>query len=328
MKYRINDLTLKNDSSEEQERTRNIFEDLKTKIDNNIEINEHEKDFYCRCVELSEFDNEKVSDFNSCKNYYFKSLYLVYFYDLTGNSIYSKFKGASLYNPSKFEIQRDLKYLKSIASEWKNCIEITNHKNELKKSIAKETRIELKEYKKSVGKLIFRRDKNNYEIKILSILLQSKYLYCIALLIFEKHKKEDFVLELNQKTIEINEHSIIHILNRHFSQITKTHLNKTFHDKNIIPEYLNIQLKQIFNQIDNSELYKELSIDRIAFKYMDNDYTVWIKEKTKQVKGKGNMVYNSLETFYPIVEQRDVEYINSCTLKKINDELGVYIPIK
>ncbi len=47
MTYKIEELVLpKNDNFEEQQKARKIFEDLKNKINSNIKITEHEKDFF------------------------------------------------------------------------------------------------------------------------------------------------------------------------------------------------------------------------------------------------------------------------------------------
>lgn len=326
MTFKIEELVLLNDSIEEQDRTRKIFENLKSKAISGEEMSEHEKDFFCQGVKLSKLDDGKLEDYTCCNNFKFKMTYLSYFQDLSGLGQYEKVKGTSIYNPDRKEIYRDIEYLKKESNSWNSIISITNHDNELLQQISKETRNDLKSIEKSKGRLLFRRDKEKYILSKRATLLQSKYIYCMALQTFEMFDRKEFIISLNGIEIEINEFSIIHILNRHYSEITKTNSSKSFHIEDFEPKYLNKQLGIIFQEIDKSELYKNCSIKRVAFRYKSIDYTIWINERTKQIKGKGNVSFYRLETFYPITDQKELsELMANQDLKKINDELSVYI---
>ena len=326
MAYNIEDLDLKNDSEEEQIRTRKIFEDLKVKAQKGEELTEHEKDFFCQGVKLSQLDDGKIEDYNCCGNFKFKHTYLSYFHDLTGYGSYQKVRGTELYTPQRPEIENDLKFLESDVSQWNATISKTNHSDDLLQQISKETRNDLKTIEKNKGRLLFRRDKAKYMLNKRATLLQSKYIYCMALQIFEMFDKQEFIIQLNGFNIEINEFSIIHIVNRHYSEITKSNPTKSFHNEDFEPRYLNKQLGVIFNQIDESGIYQGQSINKIAFKYKNVDYQIWINERDKQIKGKGNVKYNRLETFYPITDTSELSKLNSdFALTKINDDLSVYI---
>ncbi len=327
MAYDIENLDLKNDSEKEQTRTRAIFEDLKEKAVNNEQLTEHEKDFFCLGVKLSEFDDGNTDDYECCKNFKFKHTYLSYFHDLTGFGTYQKVKGTELYNPQKNEIENDLKFLRSEATNWNKTISKTNHSEELLQQISKETRTELKKIEKPKGGLLFRKDKEKYILDKKVTLLQSRYIYCTALQIFEMFDNQEFIIQLNRNDIEINEYSIIHILNRHYSEITKSNPMKSFHNnKDFEPKYLNKQLGDIFKTIDESGVFRGHSINKIAFKYKNVDYQIWINERDKQVKGKGNVKFNRLETFYPITDKAELLKLNADSdLTQINDDLGVYI---
>ena len=149
--------------------------------------------------------------------------------------------------------------MKNVASYWLKILEITNHSNELLKQISKETRNDIKEFEKKKKWLLFKKRKEKFQIDKISLLLQSKYIYCLSLIIFEKIDEKEFILKLNRKEIEINEYSITHILNSHFEQIVKSQSKKSFHSKDFEPECLSKKLKLIFDEIDNSRFLTSFS---------------------------------------------------------------------
>lgn len=326
--YKIDQLDIKDSSPEELNRTRNIFENLKQRAIKKDALTEHEKDFFCNCIELSKLSDGNLDDYYCCENYKFKNTYLYYFFDLSGFGNYQKVKEASYYIPNQKEIYSDIEFLKNIAKSWNEIIKVTNHKNdELLNQISKETRESLKEFDKRKQYLYFKKEREKFELDKLSLLLQSKYIYCLSLLIFEKFNKEDFILKLDCKELEINEYSIIHILNRHYSQITKPNSTKSFHNDDFQPDYLNVKLKQIFEDIDKTGFFTNKPINKIGFIFKNVKYLIWVNERTKQVKGKGNIQYNRIETFYPVQEQQDLDLLNNVfELKTVNDDLRVYIP--
>ncbi len=324
--YSIEELDLRNDSEEEQIRTREIFENIKKRCQDGESVSEHEKDFFGLGVKLSLKDDGKIEDYSCCDNYKFKMIYLSYFHDLSGRGKYEKVRGKTIYDVGEKEKNRDISYLSQVANSWQNVINTTNHSNELLKHISKETREELKEVEKNKGMLIFRRDKERYQLNKKRILLQSKYIYCTALLIFEMFDNKDFILNLNSQDIEINEYSIIHILNRHFSEITKQNFNKSYHGEDFKPKYLNKQLKEIITIIDESKVLDGKDINNVNFRYKEKDYAIWINKRTKQEKGKGNIEYNRLETFYPIEDKEEIKKISdNFNYHQINDDIGVYV---
>lgn len=326
MSYKREELLLKDDSQEEQVRTRLIFEDLKKKAQNGEEMSEHEKDFFCQGVKLSRLDDGRIEHYDCCSNFKFKITYLAYFHDLSGHSSYQKVQGTKLYNPERNEISNDIAYLARVEASWRNTINITNHKSELLQQISKEARQDLNALEKAKGKLIFRRDRERFQLDRRKIILQSKYIYCMALQIFEMFEPDDFILNLNGEEIEINEYSVIHIIGRHFAQTTKPNPEKSFHIEDFAPKYLNKQLKNILNEIDESGALAGESINKVAFQYKNIDYIIWINERTKQVKGKGNVSYYRLETFYPVEDANEISDLKtSYSLEMVNEELSVYV---
>ena len=233
--FPISELDFKGDTPAEQIRTRTIFEALRTKARRNEYLSEHEKEFFCQGLVLSLHNDGKLEDYTCCDNRKFKFLYLVHYHDLSGTS--------PVYKPNKLllketeisneEKQEDLEYLYAKSDEWKEVINKLNHSDLLLQEVSKETRTELSNNLSQQSAFTVKEIEQQ-------ILLKSKYLYCIALKFFEKISREDLILELNGQKIEINEFSIIHILNRHFAAKTIYYdTKKSFHNEDFEPEILN-----------------------------------------------------------------------------------------
>lgn len=330
MAFQIDELQLKNDSEAEQIRTREIFEVLKAKAIKQETLTEHEKEFFCMAVKIFHLGDGVWEDYSCCDNYKFKSIYLAYFRDLTGGSAYHKVKGVGVYIVEPKEAQTDLQYLYDKSDEWKLIIQKTNHSDQLLQQISAETRNELKILSNLPEVLngYWRKGSFVYIFKERAILLHSKYIYCIALEIFETLKAADLILEINSIQIEFNEYSLLHILNRHYAQITKQYnTEKTFHNEDFKPRILSVQLKEILHDIDSSKVLQGKSVDKIGFQQNGIDYLIWTSEKIKSVKGQGNVTYRRLDTFYPVSDEAEKnKLIATCDLQKITDTLSVYVP--
>lgn len=328
--FKVAELNLKNDSEEEQVRTRKIFEELKERVKNGQQLSEHEKDFFCMGVRLSLLNDGQIEDYTCCGNYEFKFLYLIYFHDLKGGSAFYKPQGTSLTRVEPREEQKDLAYLYNEAEEWEKLIQKTNHSEQLLQQLSAETRNELKNLDKQpeFSNNQFARGSFRYDYKKQAILLHSKYIYCMALEIFETYNQEDLILNINGQTIEFNEYSLVHILNRHYSELTKQYsTGKTFHNEDFMPRILSIQLKEILKIIDASKILNGKPIDKIGFQMKGIDYLLWSSEETKSLKGQGNIKYRRLNTFYPVTDDVEIEKIKTeNVLKKISDEISVYVP--
>lgn len=145
--------------------------------------------------------------------------------------------------------------------------------------------------------------------------------------VFEAFDSTDFVLHLNNNDIEIKEYSVIHIRNLHYARTTKKHhLNKSYHNQDFNPRLLNLQLKPIFDKIDQSGKYNGESLHKIAFRYLNVDYLIWTDVRTKQVRGKGNIPYRRLNTFYPVEDPGALQDLSkNYDLQIIDQELSVSV---
>ena len=332
MAFPIDELRMKDDTIAEQIRTRNMFELLKEKANKREDLTEHEKNFFCLGVKLSSFNDGRWEDYPCCDNFRFKTIYLSYFRVLSGGSTLYKINGMKINKVSSNEVQQELRYLCDTSDNWELVVQKVNHSEKLLQEISTETRNELKNLSNlsefTNGPFI--KDSFKYIFKKRAILLQSKYIYCIALEILETLNPSDMILEINSCQIEFNEFSLVHILNRHFAEIAKQYdTQKSFHNESFKPRILSVQLKEILREIDSSELLSGKPLDKIAFQQNGIDYIIYTREREKAVKGKkGNIIFRRLETFFPISDTTEKDkLISNNELKKINQTLSAYVPL-
>ena len=323
MSYSIKELTVPIDSDRREKRSREIFLDLKDKASKGEPLSEHEKNFLYEGIRFSIYNEGKVTDYPACENSIFKDTYLYYYSDLTGGSIYYKpVKGKAIEVPFA-EARQDLDYLIDEAKKWLVEIKKTNHKEELIQQISKETREQIKDLDSSpeIKNDIYAKGKFIYRYKQWSLLLNSKFVYLTCIEIIETLTIFPYQLELNSTQIEFNEFSLIHIIMRHFAETTKKfETEKSYHSEDFNPRHLALDLENIFQRIESKTTVD--SINNVIFEFKGGLYDIWIKERTKSIKGKGNVRFHRIETFYPIIEESKLEKIKTDFIKiEINEEL-------
>ena len=325
--YPIEDLDLKNDSEEEQIRTRKIFDDLKSKAIKGEKLLRREKDFLCTCLKLTIYKEDgKPEDFSFCDDFIFKELYLTYFHNNLSGPFY-KAKAGQVFEVSEKEKVKDLKTLQRISDNWLKEIEFEKHKNQILQELATETRKDLKELDKKIPRLSrkFRKKQDEYRLQKDKIILQSKFIFLLTENVIEDYETEDFKIPFSGQEIEFTSYSLIHITSRHYSEAIKNREKKTYHYKNFYPKELHIELKNILIEIDKLNIIDLNKTNNIIFTYEDVTYHLWIEKKTKQIKGQGNVVFNRIQTFYPIYDQTKLnELKRNRTLHTVNEKISVY----
>ncbi len=324
--YHIEELTLRNDSDEKQIRTRKIFEDLRGKAINGTFLLEREKEFLCTCLKFTDYEDDGIpEDFDACANFIFKQLYLTYFSSALGSTEFYKAHKGTIYVVSEKEKIKDFKYLQRECNMWLKEIEKTNHSEQILQQLASETRTELKNHKKNSGKLLFRRQREKYVMKKDKYILHSKFIYLLVKQVFENHESEDFGFEFLGQNIEIDSYAMIHIINRHYSEIIKENPQKTYHIEDFEPDKIHIRLKDILKRIEDSGKIQPTEIEKFAFEYKSKIYRIWIKKRKKHVKGKGEIEIHRLETFYPIEDEVELKDLSdNYKLVSIDEELKIY----
>jgi len=248
--YTIDELELKNDSNEEQIRTRKIFEDLKNRAEKGEQLLEREKEFLCMSIKLSynPIDGEP-EDFPFCKDYIFHELYLTYFHnDLAGP--FFKAKRGKIVQVEIDEQLKDMKKLQNISDSWLKNIQVTNHKEQILQELGIETRRDLKALDIKIPNWVrkIRARQDNYRLRKDKIILQSKFIYHLVKSVMENYNPEDFEISFSGSTIEFTPYSLIHIISRHYAEPIKGNTSKTYHYKNFLPKELHLDLKNILTK--------------------------------------------------------------------------------
>ncbi|MDN3593961.1 hypothetical protein [Zunongwangia endophytica] len=314
------------DSDEEQKRTREIFEELEKRAKAEKPLLEREKDFFCRCLKLSDYVVDgNPEDYQVCNDFLFKHLYPIYFSSgLKSDAVYKPHKG-KLYLVPLNERIKDLKFLYSTQIKWLKKIETTNHSDQLLQTLASETRNDLKKLKRKEGTLFFKKQKKQYALKKEKQILHSKFIYLLVKKTIQNYEESDFKFEFMGKNVEIDAYSLIHIINRHYAEIIKENTDKTYHIEDFEPDLLHIKLKDILNQIEEKKVAIS-NTEKIAFRYNDQDYRIWLKERVKFKKGIGKIEFSRLETFYPIGDEQELKDLSeNFKLIVINEQLQTYI---
>ncbi|MDV2448646.1 hypothetical protein CMU93_14170 [Elizabethkingia anophelis] len=328
--YTQQELEHRGDSKEEQKRLRIIFEDLKQKAINNKLLLEREKEFLCTSINHSLIKNDgNPEDFDFCKDYIFRSLYLTYYGQNEDGPFYKPYKTAII-PVSEYEKKKDLQKLDKTAKEWEEIINITNHKEQLLQNISSEIRQEdLKELNKKYPKLIRKLKRKNEAFirEKRKILLHSKFIYLMVKSISQNFDSIEFEIPFSGSTIEITPYSFVHIINRHYAEKIKNKPDKTYHYKNFYPKELHLDLKNILLEVDKHNIIDLNTQDNFIFKYDNVTYHIWIQKRKKQVKGKkGNIDFFRLQSFYPIYDKAELNKINLNHIEhKINDRMTVFV---
>lgn len=307
------ELNFKDGSEKEQIRTRKIFEELRERAIANKILLEREKDFLCLGLKLSLEENDgKPKDFKFCENFIFRELYLTYFHNNLSGPFFKAKKG-KLVEVTHFEKIKDLKNLQIFSDKWQKEVEITNHKDQILQELSIETRNDLKELNKKFPSIVrkFKKQQDSYRLQKDKIVLQSKFIYHLTKSVIEDYDKEEFKIPFSGQIIELTIYSLIHITSRHYAEHLKDKPEKSFHYKNFYPKELHIDLRNILIEIDKLGLINLENTDNIIFEYDEVIYQLWIQERTKQIKGQGNVKFNRIQSFYPIYDDEKINSINT-----------------
>lgn len=326
--YPLEELDFKNGSEKEQIRTRKVFEDLKEKASNGETLLQREKDYFCTCLKLSQWDDGNVNDYDACKDYEFKDLYLTYFHNNLEGPFVKVRKGEVIEVPESEKI-KDFAYLMSVADNWIKQIEIDNHNDPILQELCIETRRDLKTLSQKFSGInkIFRKQKDDYKLRKDKLILQSKFIYLLVKSVIENNESQDFEIPFSNETIEFTIYSLIHIISRHYAQPIKQNDDKTYHYDHFFPTELHIDLRNILLEIDKLKLIDINKTDNIIFKFKGVNYRLYIQKRFKQIKGiKGNIQIFRVQTFYPLYSDESIEMLNNDYVEnKISNDLSVYI---
>ena len=238
----------------------------------------------------------------------------------------------------------DLNQLAFFYDEW-NLNIITNEnlykeEDKLKNEIKKEVKNQIPKYNKNTLNRIPIFNFNPTSSYTM-LILHSKFVYLLCIKIIETfNTKNNFhKLILNKTEIRFTQISLVHILIRHYSPLSKIsehYINKSNHELDFPPEQIHLQLEKIFSDIDNSTLVNNIRLfenlrdkknTQINFQFKDNTYKVWVSLNQNQNQ-KGGIPYKQIETFHPLDDENELKTMKlNFKKEKINDELYLYIPM-
>ena len=326
--YLLDELDFKDGSEKEQIRTRKIFEDLKQKAIDGKKLLEREKRFLCTGLKLTLKQSDgRPENFGFCDDFIFRELYLTYFHNNLSGPFYKAKKGKIVEVTQKEQVQ-DFKRLQIFSNKWQREIEKTNHKNQILQELATETRKDLKKLDKKYPRLVrrFRRQQDRYRLQKDKIIMQSKFIYHLTKSVIENYDKSEFEIQFSGQTVELTIYSFVHIMSRHYSEHIKDKPEKTYHYDHFYPKELHLDLRNILTEIDKLNRIDISKTDNIIFEYKTVVYHLWIQKRIKQVKDKGNVSFNRIQSFYPIYGKEKLTKIQSeYEIVELTTDLKVFI---
>jgi hypothetical protein len=317
-KYLINLSDQTNFGSEEHTQVTN---ELINKLQNHETLTLAEEEYACTAIHTLHDDNGirpfKPSDYQGCKNYWFRNRYLIHYKDLDcKGSAFDAFGEIS----SK-DIARDREFLNNQFIEWESIIVNAKINDRITQYISTETKHHIKLIKRYCEENNI--DSVDFEYKRKAIILHGKFIYLVVKEYFDELGLEELKLQINQHNILLDQYCYVHILFRHYAALIKEYqLNKSYHfDKQIeydyLPDFL-IKIMEEFNRIAHRVCFDERSI---AFKYSGTLYEIWFRPMTRHLAGNTVENYLRLQTLYPVEAVRDIDRINGFDEIEINDKL-------
>lgn len=301
-----------------------VVQNLLNKSFSNKDISLAEEQFICGVIKLLRDEKNELrynlKDVVFCKNYMFRHLYIIYFNDLNGNKdVYDANGLIRIYQK-----REDVDFLNKEYIDWNNKMENKQNGNELINFISKETNEQLKDLKSFSKRNFLGSNYMNYLKK--SLTLHSKYIYLIVKEFFQENNFKQLEYIISNEKIIIDAYSYVHILFRHFAEGIKKHQNKSYHfDQDVnfknIPTVLGKIIECYKSNIDEKQFNKQY----IFFTLNDIKYAMWFKKTSIYLKGNIKNEFLRIQTFYPIVENRDLNKIELMRLIETNCGYNFYI---
>lgn len=319
------------DSEYSQIKSRYIFDDLMRIGKAGGELSEIEKNFLYIAVKLSQLDDGQVTDYVFLDDTHYKYTYLTYFYDLTGGSSYFKIYNGKKLEVPRMEVERDLAYIISRADEWWLMIKPGGHKESLLQEVAVECKFWLKrlERENGIGTNPFIAGSFFYEYQRWKLLARTKYHYIVGKEIWQNADPATFRYLFCGEEIEFTERSLIHILSRHFSEVSlPLNSGKTFHTEDMVPRILTAQLKEIIEAIDSTGLFTREVQTKLSFVYKNEPYQFWANTHKRSIPGvRGEQVFKRVETYYRVSDEtilKDLHFNYKPVV--VDSALTVFVP--
>lgn len=286
------------------------LDNLMAKYQSGKELTNEEIEMFCSCM-----NPELVKNYPICDDKRFYRLYLENF-------------AANQQGPQISESKQN--DLNGFYTAWEIVILNERHSDNLLKFLTKETRDEIKNLKRSFAENDISIESDEFKNKRRTSILRSKFIYLKIKSVLNQLGQSEFKLMFNGSEVEVDEYTYVHLLFRHFGQLTKPEdFNKTYFTQEVQIEEIPDVIQFLLESVDISGFSDNEFNYKIAFKYKDRFYRIYFKEATRQEKGKGNVKYLRVNTFYPIEEPTEINDLkNNYEEKTLQDYLKLYIKKK
>jgi hypothetical protein len=154
-------------------------------------------------------------------------------------------------------------------------------------------------------------------------------MYLLAKEILEDTQPADCLYQFCGETIEFTEFTLMHILNRHYGELTKQFVSdKDYHREDFIPRILTAQIKAIVEAIDKMGLFTRQAHTEINLKYEGEVYQLYASMQNRNIPGTGVVPYKRLQTFYPVSDPVVLAKLTTgYKTVAVSAGLSVFVPI-
>lgn len=229
------------------------------------------------------------------------------------------------------ERDTDLKYLIDEAEKWETLIKSGRHNEPLLQEARREAKADKKILDKveNIAGRLYHSGTFYYRYKVWGLYLRSRFIYLLAKEILEETDPADCLYNFCGETIEFTEFSLIHILNRHFAEVTKQFKSgKDYHQGEFKPRILTTQIKTIVETIDRTRLFTRQARIEINLKIDGTVYQLWATTQNRNIPKTGTIRYKRLQSFYPVSDAAVLAKLaTSFREEAVCATLSVFVPI-
>ncbi|KYG80191.1 hypothetical protein EV198_3757 [Roseivirga ehrenbergii] len=236
----------------------------------------------------------------------FLRVHSTYFRNLNGHYPAHDWKGEI----PREQVIKDIAFLNRHYEEWKELISKTNHKSELLIMALSETNNQLKDLIKYQKRDFVGSNLAEYQKK--STTLFGKKAYYLLQEYYEFKDKNFIEFEVSGVIIRIDAFGYFHTLTRHFSALTRDHLDdKDFHIDNVNYRYLPDNIETILLVYDKPENKYLFDNNHLMFSIGGKPYSIRFKKMNRPKRGGGEIEYYRFQTFYPVSDPNELRKFNS-----------------
>lgn len=284
-----------------------VFEELKRRVDNGIELSYTESRYFYTVVKLVvDGIYGKVEDYDVCYEHDFMNLFRIYAPNNLGCNLSAKDKYGEVI-PLE-QRRKDAIKLDAYFSNWTAILNspITDSKIQVIKNEIEKDNTKLLPLAAIYGANYMRSQRR-------MVYLRAKYVLNTALGILDLNG-EEIDVGTTSFTVRFNPKSQIHILYRHYGQIMKPSqiVGEDYFTEDFNYEKLGSIIKEFLNKIHNCGYSVPLN-DAIHIKFKNLVYTIVIRRST-------------VITFYPVSKTVKLQILASqYNLHHIDDDLYLYV---